>query len=501
MTDLTDTNTPVIRRPAVAAAMALSFVVAFCYGWLLDIRFDEAFTLETTAHGVVHAFRQAIGFEQQAPLYFVLLSIWRMAGEGIFWARLFSVICAPLIVWAAAAAARRYLADEYTTSIAFVTALNTQVLWSADEIRPYALMLLLAALVLVTFYDAYLSDRTTVARRAAFAAVCIVSLYTQYYLGFLMAGCGIALLFAARGSIKRFAVDAVVIAIAFVPMALAVTGQVRTMAGHTESVFGGLPLIRAVYQMAAVLVLPVEWLGDSPVKTWAVRAILAALGLLFVQQLIRRRQREDVVLAVIAAVTILCFAAANYGLGELSIQKRHFAVVLLPLLFITFAAVRGIGSRVIAADWAILLIALNLVQTADANRYLAKPGDPRRAAEYVMANESPNEPVLVFHSDAVLAIRQYYRGQNELVPLPSANPFDTWDPRRNVIESEQQLAERIDALPGNAKRFWLVTDGWCFQGSLLFNCDTLETYVERNYRVIVERDLLEPTRVRLIERR
>ena len=63
--------------------MLFSFGLSLTLSYFLNIRFDEAFTLDTTAHGVVYAFKQAIKFEQQAPLYFVALSLWRNIDSSI----------------------------------------------------------------------------------------------------------------------------------------------------------------------------------------------------------------------------------------------------------------------------------------------------------------------------------------------------------------------------------------------------------------------------------
>lgn len=143
----------------------------------------------------------------------------------------------------------------------------------------------------------------------------------------------------------------------------------------------------------------------------------------------------------------------------------------------------------------------NFGQVVWANWELAKPGDAKRVASFITENESENEPILIFHADAVLSIREFYRGKNKLVPLPQENSFDEWDPRNNVIRSEEQLTEAISKVSGDAKRFWLVNDGWCAQGTLKFNCEILEDLVSKHFRVIEEKEFLKPTTVRLIERR
>jgi hypothetical protein len=50
----------------------------------LNIWEDEAFSLNTSGAGVGYAIRQALHFELQPPLYFVLLTLWRNATLQFF---------------------------------------------------------------------------------------------------------------------------------------------------------------------------------------------------------------------------------------------------------------------------------------------------------------------------------------------------------------------------------------------------------------------------------
>ena len=138
--------------------MAVSLVLSLILAYLLDIRFDEAFTLNTTSRGVVYAFHQAIKFEQQAPLYFVVLSLWRSVDSSIFFARLFSVLCFPLTVWVAAEVAKRYVKEVNPLIAAAIVALHQQVVWSALDIRLYSYDAAVGAAVSL-FYDGYLSEK------------------------------------------------------------------------------------------------------------------------------------------------------------------------------------------------------------------------------------------------------------------------------------------------------------------------------------------------------
>lgn len=481
--------------------MAISLAISAFIGSQIDIRFDEGYTLDTTSRGIAYALKQSVGFEEQAPLYFVLLSIWRMADSSLLFARLFSILMAPLIVWATAETAKRYIKDLDPLLPAAVMAVSSQMIWSSIEIRLYALMLLLSCLILITFYDAFLTSKASYRKVSLFILVCVASIYTQYFLGFLMAGCGIVILIAARRSIRSFVLSTAVITVASLPIMYVLAGQVAEVHGHTEGVFSGLPLIRSIYQLATAMIIPLEWITIDLFRSWAIRGFAAVVFFLLIVKLYKRPDQETVALTTISSVTISCLLAANYFLGEQGVQHRHFSVALIPLVLITFTAFQYFRSRSVSLVLTAVLMIGNLGHVVWANWELAKPGDAKRVASFITENESENEPILIFHADAVLSIREFYRGKNKLVPLPQENSFDEWDPRNNVIRSEEQLTEAISKVSGDAKRFWLVNDGWCSQGTLKFNCEILEDLVSKHFRVIEEKEFLKPTTVRLIERR
>ncbi|HVA37720.1 MAG TPA: hypothetical protein VNJ51_08905, partial [Candidatus Dormibacteraeota bacterium] len=81
---------------AVAAQLLLTVPLAFA----LNIGKDDAYTLASTGQGAAYALHQAIFFEQNAPLYFVVMSLWRAIDGSAPFARLFSVLCAAATVLA-----------------------------------------------------------------------------------------------------------------------------------------------------------------------------------------------------------------------------------------------------------------------------------------------------------------------------------------------------------------------------------------------------------------
>jgi hypothetical protein len=496
-------NNSLIRSPKIWALMIASLVISVPLAYVLNIRFDEAFTLNTTLKGPVEAAKQAIGFGQQAPLYFVLISLWRSVDSSIFFARLFSVLCFPLIVWIAAEVSKRYLKDVSPFVAAAIVLVHQQVVWNSLDIRLYAVMTLLAGLQLVLFHDAYLADARSKTARIWYVVVAIVSLYTQYYLGFQLFALSIALLATARWrALRDYLLDMTLAGVAFLPMVyIVVSGQMGAVTDQVDAPISLPAVVNAVYQRAIPLMLSVNVIEHEFLKRWLARVAVAAVALLFGWRLLKDRRREDVALAAALVIPFGFYVAALAAVGDQLVHMRHVSPLIYPLVLVPLAAFSMLRVKAVVYGWFFLVVGLNVGFLYVNYRDLAKPGDFGRVGAFLMQNETANQPVLVFHADAVLPLRYYYHGQNALVPLPQENPTDVWNPRNNVLRSEEQIIGRIDSQPGNPSHFWLVDDGWCAHGTIKFNCDMLENVVEKMFVVEREESFLPPVTVRLLRRR
>src|SRR5207253_11329273 len=138
------------------------------------------FTLHTTSGGIVYAFNQAVYFELQAPLYFVLLNIWRGINGSIFFSRLFSVICIALTIRVSATLSQRLFKTIHPGWFAALVALHSFAIWATTEIRLYAFGILLSSLLLLLFHDGFLRDKPRRTVQAAYLLLSLVALYTQY---------------------------------------------------------------------------------------------------------------------------------------------------------------------------------------------------------------------------------------------------------------------------------------------------------------------------------
>ncbi len=464
------------RRPSLALiALCANLAVTLPLAYILNLWQDEAYTLQTTGHGLAYAFHQALAFEQNAPLYFVFLAALRHLGTSVFFLRLPSVLCIAVAVALVPELARRYVPAIDAGLVTLVAAWNPFVIWAAVEMRVYALIIVLSALLLLTFFDAFLARTPSKASAFAYAVCCILALYTQYYLGFLIAAQALTLLLVQRRAIGRFALCAAAGAIAFAPMLAIVPAQVQNF----KSAFTPPTFPRAVEVLGAILAR-----YAFPVLIPHAKLVYLALAVGAVVAAIAARKRftsfGNGTILLITAWTFLFFAVASYATG-VQILDRHAACLYLPFslsIFAIFTFLRRPLQERAALGWSCLALLASTVALVQTYAPLAKPGDWIRATAYLRAHERWQEPIVVFEAENALPLAYYYHGPNRIVAIPRGVDFRRYDVTSFVLHGGSEVQAAIPP----ARRVWLVTAGECASANIRFGCDVLERYVAQHYR-------------------
>lgn len=473
-------------------AIGVNLVITVPLAAVLNVWQDEAYTLQTTGRDLGYAFHQAIGFEQNAPLYFIVMTIWRHAGDGIFLWRLFSVLCIAASVWLLPGLVRRYVPLADGIVVAAVVACNPFVVWAAVELRVYALIVLMSALLLRTFFDAFMEENPRKGAAIAYAICAGIALYTQYYLAFLIAAQGATLLLYDRRAVLRFALASAAAALAFLPMLAIVPGQVQNF----KSIFAPPSILQTCVTLAGIglrYVLPLPLLHAK--NAYVVLLIVAAIATTAARPSLRAIGRSPIV--ALTGFAFAFFAIGTY-LAGVHVLDRHAASLYVPATLTIFAiltSARSANGRRAVFAWSVLVMVLSLLTLVQTYRHLAKPGDWVRVTSYLHAHERNGEPIAVFEAENALPLAYYYAGPNRVVPIPHGVDFHRYDVSRFVIENEAELQSTVPA----ARRIWLVTSGECASANVRFGCSRLEDFVAGRYRIVSDAQFW-GTRVRQIER-
>lgn len=473
----------VCKRFAVPLIILLHLALTLTLSYKLNIWVDEAFSLHTTGRSIASTLRQALNFELQAPLYFVLLSLWRKLNGSIFFARLFSVACVALTIKTVAVLSTRFWKDAHPGWIAATIAFNPVSIAVAVDIRLYALVLLLSALLLLAFYDGYLAPVASRRAQVCYVVLSVAALYTQYYTGFLLAANACALLVLKRWRpLLEYVVGMVVVGLCFSPMLPFIRYQMSAHTSpmqNTETWFEGLKFV--TWRMKDYLLAP----GYDPllaVRSWLLRACyLAALFVIIRNR--RRLTQETIALWTITLSIALFFLITARLSGEMLLQIRHTVVLFLPVTFAAYSIVILSGKRKALLIWTLILLVFSVASLVVKYRPLSKDGDWQRVAAHLMAAEKAGQPILVFHAGGALPLSWYYTGRNALVPIPRENTFDRFDFHDYVLRDEREILAALERAPGDEEQVWLVTDGNCGFADLSYNCPLLEEFVGRHYTV------------------
>jgi hypothetical protein len=453
----------------------------------LNIWIDEAFTLWTTGAGPVEAWAHAITFEVQPPLYFIIESIWRLLDEtSIGFARLPSVVFAGAAVAVVVLAAGRIAPRIPPAVVGLLAALNPVFVWAAGEMRVYALVLFIGAALTWLFFEAFLVAPPSKRAAIAYAVFALAGLYTQYYVGFVLAMHFVTLLVLRRGALRAFVVSMAAVALGFAPFArVALTHVAASGAFVTRGTF-----IHAAHEVANVafaFVLPHEVAWSGPVKAggFLVAAALVAGLWALGRPVLRGNPAAGIVLQWLLCLVVF---SALFAVSGVPVDPTRHLVIVAPAAVLVACVFLSALTR----ERVLAITAAVAVFTVFAAGMLwslyrppaAKKGDWQRVAA-TLAAADPATPIAVFPAEFALPLSVYLA--RPTIPIPRRMPFTVDYVRATTLSGEADVARVLDPVYAAADRIWLVTGVVCGNPKVNgydYNCRFLEAYMQRRYRMV-----------------
>jgi hypothetical protein len=466
----------------------------------LNVWQDETYSLRTTSGDFARAWHSALIFEGLPPFYPLLLDAWRRLDRSVEFARLLSLLCAAGTIWCGWLFAKRALPNVPPIAPACALALSPFLIYAALDIRLYATALLLSALLLLTFFDGFFAERPATWARIVHGVAAVVAMYTQYFLGALLLGCFIALLTARRPRAARaYVILGVLVTLASLPILTFLPEQLstfRTTSGTAH--FSSLSVIVTALTFA----LPHEWLA-----TWTkdARNAIYWLGWLVVAgTVLAARPRSTPVLralATIAGVVLAFFLTVPLALHQTLIVPRHLAVLLVPIVALSFGILDGVRVRRVPALAVYLSVYASFAALAFATTYAsdAKAGDFKHVAAYLDTNARAGQTIYVFDQEMATPLGYYYHGPNRVVGLPAPQRFDRFDARLFVFTSARDVRARLASVAPGAT-IWLYQADLCGDRTDPFGCRFLERVVAQDYAVVRERKFFKAELRELVRR-
>jgi uncharacterized membrane protein len=278
--------------------------------WKLNLWLDEAWSLKTTAN-LATVWNEAIFSELQAPIYFLLLAVWRTFNDSVFFARLFSIICTVAAIFVFDKLARRILPETLGKFATAFFAVHPYLIFVALEVRLYALAVLISALLMFFWHSGYAVEENKRAR-IRYAVVSILGLYTYYYLGFLLVANAVALLILRRWqALKSYLLQMAIVAVGIVPLIFIIRQQFSTDSNYARVAPSVVEGVRVLWHHFLNFILPADWQAMAVVRLWLARLALLILLFLLVKTKARILSKTTVSLGTIVAVFSAFFFVAD----------------------------------------------------------------------------------------------------------------------------------------------------------------------------------------------
>lgn len=505
-------------RLGVSAVITFHLLIALPLACILNIWVDEASSLYTTENGLFQAFRNVFADEKQAPLYFLLLSLWREINHSIFFARIFSIIFSLLAIKVFYDLARKLFDAKAAGFITAVFAFHPFLIWASLEIRVYSLVILLSVLLLKFWFEINFQrrDAKTQGRKEIFyVLISIAALYTNYYLGFLLVGNFCALLILRKWrEAKNYFLQMLVAGVSILPLLWAVKAQFAANTNRFQTDKSLVVGLKFLWNHFLTFVLPTELFPPeettniSFVRIWLVRLAILAIVVLLVKNR-KILDKNTLAFGTICAVIFGFILLAYFLLGEIFVEVRHAAMLFAPLILFAGLIFREVLTQgreaakaqrfqpIFAGLLAVLLIIFFSYSVYTLYPNLTKRGDWARVGAFLEQNEKPNQPIIVFTAFDALVLPYNYKGVNKI--LPDEKFFD-WEFEAEAGSAEswhRQTEFIISEIPPGATEFWLLTNEKC---AVKDACRPLENFVAANYTIIEEKDFYKE-KVRLLRKK
>lgn len=487
------------QSSGVRLLIFIHLLIAIPLAYYLNIWNDEASTLYATQNGFWVAFQTAAIEQKQAPLYFWVLSLWRQMSESIFFARLFSIMCSVAAIWLFAKLADRLLRPKAAFLATAFFALHPFLVWASVEIRVYSLVILLSLGLIYAFLDAFWDNAgNRFAPIVRFAILSVIALYTNYYLGPMLVGFLLPLIGFRRWRLAaRYLGTMVIVGLAFLPMILFVKSEMHARSSvfiEDRSVIAGLKIL---WNHVLTYILPTEIFpavvtsAAAVARLWLVRILLVVIAGF---TLARRRlvSAHTIVFGTMVATILGFLLVAYFIVGSWLVLIRHASLLFPPLILFFSLLLNDLFSqdvkarkvfRFAAPAFAAIVLACFAYTLVNLYPHLAKPGDWARVGQFIEKNESPNQPIVIFHTYDALALPYHYSGVNRILPDERFFEFDFGTPTPEFVKT--RTAFTLSKIPPDAPEIWLLVNEECERPGI---CESFEEFITANYNVVIEQN-------------
>jgi mannosyltransferase len=421
--------TALARAVPLLGVLALAAALDFLHIAELSIWRDEGFSVLLARGSWSELGRVVVETQANMALYYVLLKVWLVLGDGETAVRSLSAVAAVGAVAATYAFAARLFGRRVGLIAALLLALNALLVEYAQEARGYALATLLVALACLFYVRAVDSGRAI--ELAAYAAAMSLAFYAHLFAAFVLMAHALTVVFLPRHVRRRVGIGVLAAAALAAPVVVAAVsrdaGQInwideptlQTLIDVSRALTGGTRTLLVLYAVLGVFALASAARADVPWK--------------------------PVLLATTAAFPVAVPFAVSFAKPMLI---DRYSIVALPAI-VTLGALGIARLRrpvVVGAALAAAVVA-SAVGVGDYFRYAEK--ENFRAATHFVLEHTREGDGIVFYRPTRRMPFEYYLSRHHRAPpfplYPTARwgTFDLVADYRSESPSMPLLAEQL----------------------------------------------------------
>lgn len=471
----------------------------------INVSEDEAYTLNTTSHNLKGIILQSYHFENQPPVYFLVLGLWRLLNSGILFTKLFSIFCILLATFFFNKLSCLISGNGSKRWLTILFMLNPFTVWAALEMRLYAFVILLSIIILYNFIQYFLTNKNKYLY--TFLIISLLGIYTQYFFTFLVSSLAFSLLMIK--GIKpfiRLCIYLVPLVILFLPNLFYISDQIAVQEHHAIDP-SPIGRILSIYWGIRDLFLAID---RALVNVWFVRIVLLIgfplLGISyylhfqkFNQDITTFLKRINFILLTYLFLIIQFILFVIYIDTGFATKYMAISFPLLMLLFTLFKVFPVFYRRLIYS----LLVLYFILILIPTYQNPVKNYDYKSVAGFIKKIERSNEPLLFYRAGISLPFNFYYKGKNDVVPLPNKVRFDT--SYLINIKDTLQLKQCIERINKSSVSYLFISDLTEYESTLDMNRKMIDEYLSSTYKITIDtlflgRSKSSPLRIRRLEK-
>lgn len=448
---------------------------------------DDIYTIHTTSNKLLEVLNLAIYFEMQAPLYFVLMSVWREISDTLFWAKMFHYISFSISTLFFYKILRILVANKKDIYILLLLfALHSFIYSISNDLRRYSLTLLFAVITLYYFIRIYIQEDDSKRNHSLLILVSTIGIFNDYYHSFLLASLGAGVLFSKNKNKWRYYADMIIPFIGFLILLRFIIYQVDSSSDwsisyiKTNLFIASLKHIFILIESQTYSYLNFGWWpGNLIFRLSLIFGFLFILKKRAFDQYITRNS----VLVISAAVMIIFYLMVIVALKSTIFLRIHYVAFSFPLIFLCFSLLLASAFKndLIRIIVVFGYMAISCVSYYDAyNSY--KYNKDLKELSSMVDNELSKQIVFVFNPKNAERINYYLdRSDNNIVGVPGELDLAVYDYSARNIESEEQIRSIIENTILHNDEFYVIIRRSILESNA-YNSQIMYNYLSNNYK-------------------